>query len=356
MGTRRSSSGTVIPANGLASSPNPRLPPSAGAVASAARLPPMASIHASRQRRQRRRPSAIRSRIRVISTERLGRASRAPCRRRSREPMILSRRPGGYLRRFIDSVWASYPPFPIRNEHCRERVLPTGAVHLAIRLDADPLRLFDHAADQTGRTIGVAVIGGPRAAPYIKDVAVPVPTVGALIRPSAVRLVTGVPASTLYGLHLSLDDLWGAAASGLRDRLGEIDSAAARLDLWETLLTARLPRVAGIDPAIAESIAQLNRGTEVRAIVQQIGCSHRHFVARFRDAVGMPPKRYGRVRRFGQMLDGLSAEPAASWADAAALAGYADQPHFNREFLEFTGLSPEQYRRRASANGFHVPL
>ncbi|RQS86669.1 hypothetical protein DF048_30740 [Burkholderia seminalis] len=134
--------------------------------------------------------------------------------------MILSRRPGGYLRRFIDSVWASYPPFPIRNEHCRERVLPTGAVHLAIRLDADPLRLFDHAADQTGRTIGVAVIGGPRAAPYIKDVAVPVPTVGALIRPGAVRLVTGVPASALYGLHLSLDDLWGAAASGLRDPFG----------------------------------------------------------------------------------------------------------------------------------------
>ncbi|WP_235996188.1 MULTISPECIES: helix-turn-helix domain-containing protein [Burkholderia] len=37
-------------------------------------------------------------------------------------------------------------------------------------------------------------------------------------------------------------------------------------------------------------------------------------------------------------------------------AGYADQPHFNREFRAFTGLSPEEDRQRANANGFHVPL
>ncbi|MCL4632285.1 helix-turn-helix domain-containing protein [Burkholderia sp.] len=272
------------------------------------------------------------------------------------QDMILSRRPAGYLRPFIDSVWASYPPFSIRNVRCRERVLPTGAVHIAIRLDAEPLRLFDRVEDDTGRTVGVAVVGGARACAYLKDVSAPVPTVGALIRPGAVRLVTGVPASAFYGLHLSLDDLWGADAASIRDRLGEVASAAARLDLWETLLSARLPRVTGIDPAIAASIAQLNRGTAVRTIVQQLGCSHRHFIAQFCEAVGMPPKRYGRVRRFAQLLDGLSAAPPASWADAAAAAGYADQPHFNREFLEFAGLSPEQYRQRASANGFHVPL
>jgi AraC-like DNA-binding protein len=37
-------------------------------------------------------------------------------------------------------------------------------------------------------------------------------------------------------------------------------------------------------------------------------------------------------------------------------AGYSDQPHLNREFREFAGLSPEQYRLARPALANHVAV
>jgi AraC-like DNA-binding protein len=45
-----------------------------------------------------------------------------------------------------------------------------------------------------------------------------------------------------------------------------------------------------------------------------------------------------------------------SLAAVAMEAGYSDQPHFNREFREFAGLTPEQYRLARPLSANHVPV
>jgi AraC-like DNA-binding protein len=40
-------------------------------------------------------------------------------------------------------------------------------------------------------------------------------------------------------------------------------------------------------------------------------------------------------------------------ADLAALAGYTDQSHLIREFKEFAGITPTQYRPRAPDSAHH---
>jgi AraC-like DNA-binding protein len=65
---------------------------------------------------------------------------------------------------------------------------------------------------------------------------------------------------------------------------------------------------------------------------------------------------YCRVRRFQRALGVAAAKGNASWADLALAAGYSDQSHFNREFLEFAGIPPGRYRAIAPLWSNHVPI
>ncbi len=91
------------------------------------------------------------------------------------------------------------------------------------------------------------------------------------------------------------------------------------------------------------------------AVVLESGLSHRRFVERFREVVGLPPKLYSRVHRFRKALALLSRQPPLSLADVAFLSGYSDQPHFNRDFRELSGVTPEVYRAVPRSQAHHLP-
>ncbi len=238
----------------------------------------------------------------------------------------------------------------------RERVLPTGAMHLVFRISPDPLQLFEHPESSTGYHVGHAVVGGARVGCYLRDVSRPASSVGAMLRPGAARLLFGVSARELSGRHTSLDELWGSAALAIRERLHELHTPERQLQYFEQVLLERLPRVRGVHPAIAQAIESLAEGSEVKAIVADSGFSHRHFIALFEEAVGLTPKRYARVQRFRAVLTQLAEQPARPLADIALAAGYADQPHFNKDFREMAGISPSEYRRLLPRFPHHVPL
>lgn len=264
---------------------------------------------------------------------------------------MISRLPRPELRPFIARLWASDGERVVRTAE-RERVVPTGALHLAIRLD-DPLVIYD-PPDGAARVVGHAVIGGARAAPYIRDVSRPGRSVGAQLRAGAAALL-GASGAALAGRHTRLDELWGSAADELRDELLELGDPVRRLDRFEAALLARLPRVRGVHPAVAHALGQLAGASDVATVVEEIGYSHRRFIALFRDAVGLTPKLYGRVQRIQRAI-ALAGAARGSLAAIAAGAGYSDQAHFTREFRALVGVSPGEYRALAPAGGNHVPL
>jgi AraC-like DNA-binding protein len=268
---------------------------------------------------------------------------------------VIARPPHPALRPFVRTIWASSRE-PTLAGVTRERVLPTGAVHVVFRGDADPLRVFDGVGDPIGRTIGCAMVGGPRAAYYVRDVSRPADTVGALLHPGVAPLLLGVAAGELADRHVSLDALWGADAERARARIFEAPSLEGRLAVLEQVLRARLPTVRGIHPAIAAALDHLRAGAPVADAVDASGYSHRRFIALFRDAVGLTPKVYGRIQRFGRVLARLTAAPRTPWIELAYDAGYSDQPHFVHEFRAFTGVAPSAYRALPIRDAHHVPI
>ena len=112
-----------------------------------------------------------------------------------------------------------------------------------------------------------------------------------------------------------------------------------------------------IDPLIEHLTARLRRpaGLRIADLCSETGYSTRHVLAKFREAVGVTPKQYARIRRFQQLL-GLLVErgrydpafgadplPAPDWSALAAELRYSDQSHLVNEFRGFAGMTPGAY-------------
>jgi hypothetical protein len=114
------------------------------------------------------------------------------------EGASIRRAPIPALRPFIKLIWASDEKAPQRLiQTDRERLLPTGSMHLVFRLCDRPIRIFETIDDYVGRNFRFGVVGGIRSGFYVKEMPGPVRTVGALLQPGVSQLLFGVTADDL---------------------------------------------------------------------------------------------------------------------------------------------------------------
>ena len=294
----------------------------------------------------------------------------------------LARRPCPALEPWVQLLWATGADSAQVTSPYVERVLPTGAMHVVLRLGDSPLALYEDADTGAPRLVGHSVVGGARSSSYVKRAGDSSCSVGVQLRPGAARALLGVPGAELAECHTPLAELWGSDAELLRERLhaiheralfaahGAISGAAvlgAQLDYFESFLQARLQRsAAGTNGWLMRAVAALEAGAPLSEIVESSGVSHRAFITRFHDAVGLTPKLFARVRRFQGVVAELAApehagaapepERVVSLARVALDAGYADQAHLTRDFRQFADVTPSAYLRLAPASANHLPV
>jgi AraC-like DNA-binding protein len=278
----------------------------------------------------------------------------------------MQRAPHPQLAGLVKTAWFSAPAqSSSARMPSREHVMPTGLMHLVFRLDGPAVRIFEDTSDTTGAQLGHALVGGARAGFYAKDVAEPAHAIGMQLLPGAAQALLGLPADELAGQHVRLEDVWGSSAGLMREQLLAATTPQDKLRTLEVLLLQRLKRAPqGIarqarNLAIKRALGQLDTGMRVEEAVARSGYSHRQFIRLFSQAVGLPPKLYCRVQRFQKALQLMQRAPCTSPLSLALVAmdaGYSDQPHFNREFREFSGVTPEQYRLARPAAANHVPV
>ncbi|MBN8742271.1 MAG: hypothetical protein BGP24_04835 [Lysobacterales bacterium 69-70] len=253
------------------------------------------------------------------------------------------------LQPFVELFWARAAQ-PARSG-LRERVLPSGLPHLALRLDGAGLRLYADEYDRDGELIANAVVAGVRTRPYFKEVGEPSRSVGAVLRPGAARALFGCSAAMLADRHVALGELWGGEADVLLQRLAQAADTERQIELLQGTLLRRLRPIRAVPAPIAAALAAVTADSDIAALVRAGGCSHKHFVALFRDAVGLPPKRYARVLRLQRALQSQSDD---GWSERALDAGYSDQAHLQREFRALTGLTPQHWRRAQTGSTHHL--
>lgn len=254
----------------------------------------------------------------------------------------MRRAPRGPLRAFVEELWIGSSREPVR-----EYVVPTGTLHVALRLAGPPVRV-------DGTDLGHAVIGGPRSRYWTREVTAASLTVGAQLVPGAAYPLLGVPARVLAERHVALDSVWSDAGE-IIERVREAATADAALDVFEAALARRLGLVSAceIEVLVAYAARALEDGASVSEIVAASGFSHRHVTRVFHEHVGLTPKRYARVRRVVGAVDGTLRQGGVL-AQVAARAGFADQAHLTREMRAIAGVTPRELRL-AGGVGLHVP-
>jgi AraC-like DNA-binding protein len=159
------------------------------------------------------------------------------------------------------------------------------------------------------------------------------------------RFFFGRPMHELVNRVVPLDDAFGAEGRRLEMALYDARDWAARFDLLDAAIAARIARAQAPPLAVTHVMRRLVRAhgaVRIGALAAEVGWSHKHLVSQFTEEIGLTPKTLARVLRFGLAAERLASSEGGHLADIAVDCGYYDQSHFTRDFRAFTGVTPTE--------------
>lgn len=165
-------------------------------------------------------------------------------------------------------------------------------------------------------------------------------TCGARLRPGALPHLTGLPSSDFTDQSVPVAAVFGARGEWLMEQLGEARSCKRVLEIIADFLRGVWT---GEGRAASLPLDGCNRVEELAA---QTGLSLRTLHCRLTQDIGLSPKRILRIQRLHRSLE-LSQAGSCGWAHVAASAGFADQAHMTREFVDLLGEPPTVWRQRS---------
>jgi AraC-like DNA-binding protein len=256
--------------------------------------------------------------------------------------IFLVHTPAPPLARFIDHLWwLSDAP-----AHGKEHIVPAGTLELVINLDEDEFRIYERDDSEHCQRLAGAMVSGAYSRYFVIDTREHASIIGVHFKPGGALPFLGVPAGALAATHVELDMLWGPAARELREKLCAAISPERRFDVLERALMQRLSSRFEMRHAAQSGVESLRRGLKVREVAEDLALSQRRFITVFNADIGLTPKLFARITRFQRAFAIAQNASDPDWARLALEAGYFDQSHMIRDFVEFSGFAPTAMRRR----------
>jgi AraC-like DNA-binding protein len=164
--------------------------------------------------------------------------------------------------------------------------------------------------------------------------------------PIGARLFFQLPLSELANRSVRLEELFGDRSTRVVEALAEAGDWDRRFDLLEALIRKRTTEPRSSRPEMVWAWRQMQEShglMDISFLARELRWSHKHLIGQFRDHLGVPPKRLGRILRFQRSVKSIESCNPARWAALAVDCGYFDQSHMIREFREFAGCTPKEY-------------
>lgn len=156
----------------------------------------------------------------------------------------------------------------------------------------------------------------------------------------------GVAQHEVANRVVALDAFAGPAAATLADAMHSASAWEERFTLFDNFLLACLARGRAIAPAVAcawDTLRATNGNVSIASLATASQCSRKHLAERFHEQVGVPPKTLARILRFEHVVERIVASGGRRLSQHAHASGYFDHAHFDRDFRDFTGMTPREY-------------
>lgn len=158
---------------------------------------------------------------------------------------------------------------------------------------------------------------------------------------------SNLPAHELFNQSISLEHLFDKTkVQQTEERLALATSDAARIQIVERFLLSELKNRAD-DRLVMEAIKRIQAAKgliKIKTLAADLLISQSPLEKRFRKIVGTTPKKYASIVRFNALQKDLNS--SASLTELAYDYQFFDQAHFIKDFKQFTGETPEQFKKK----------
>ncbi|MBP0905013.1 helix-turn-helix domain-containing protein [Mariniflexile gromovii] len=154
------------------------------------------------------------------------------------------------------------------------------------------------------------------------------------------------PVNELFNLSISLDDIFTKTkVNEVEEKLTLASTDKQRIKITEQFLISQLKDFQS-DKLIIEAVKLIyqSQGTiRIKELNEKLCISQSPFEKRFRKIVGISPKKFASIIRFNSVLDHLNKNK--SLTEICYDNNFFDQAHFIKDFKQFTGDTPENFKR-----------
>jgi AraC-like DNA-binding protein len=171
-------------------------------------------------------------------------------------------------------------------------------------------------------------------------------TIIVLFKESCTSAFFGRGIHELYDQSVSLDNYFlQSEISMIEEQLALSNGNKEKIRIIEAFLQSKLMRF-NADELISEVIRKINSvhgNVRIKELAKEFYISQDALEKRFRKVTGATPKQFSNIVKMNFAIRQYTNDP--SFLNIAFENGYYDQPHFNKDFKNFTGQTPTDFFR-----------
>lgn len=154
------------------------------------------------------------------------------------------------------------------------------------------------------------------------------------------------PANELFNLSISLVDIFEESkVNEVKEKLVIASTDKQRIKVVEQFLLTQLKDIE-TDRLIVEAVKliyQSKGAIRIKDLHEKLFISQSPFEKRFRKVVGTSAKKFASIVRFNSVLDNMN--EIKTLTEICYENNFFDQAHFIKDFKQFTGATPENFKR-----------